>query len=194
MFFNYWLNIMHSEERRQAVHILLFLLAFLLKYLTNFQAAGLLLLLLFTVVVLVPKFKIKKYFYRRFEDQYSNGAVLYFFILFVLVLLFDLHIVAASWAILALGDGSATLIGKNLKVRELPWNKEKSYVGTISFVVFGTLGAWVMLNWMNVGGLGLLEISFKAALIAGIAESLHMKINDNITVAVASAIALSVLL
>lgn len=185
---------MHNEEKRQAVHMLLFLLAFLLKYLTTFQAAGLLLVILFVIIVLVPKLKIKKYFYRRFEDKYSNGAVLYFFILFILILLFDLHIVAAAWAILALGDGSATLIGKNFKVRELPWNKEKSYVGTISFIIFGTFGAWIMLNWMAVGGPNLFAISFKTALVAGIAESLHMKINDNITVAVTSAVALSLLL
>lgn len=185
---------MHNEEKRQAIHILLFLLAFLLKYLTSWQAAGMLLLVLFVIVFLVPKIGVKKYFYRRFEDKYSNGAVLYFFILFVLVLIFDLHIVAAAWAILALGDGSATLIGKNLKVRELPWNKDKSYVGTISFIIFGTLGAFIMLKWMAVGGPDLLSISFKTALVAGIAESLHTKINDNITVAVVSAVTMAILL
>lgn len=185
---------MQSEEKRQAMHILLFLLAFLLKYLTQFQAAGMLLLILFVIIFVVPRLKAKQYFYRRSEDKYSNGAVLYFLVLFVLVLIFDLHIVAVAWAILALGDGSATLIGKNLKVRELPWNKEKSYVGTLSFIIFGTLGAFMMLKWMAVGGPDLLSISFKTALVASIAESLHMKINDNITVAVVSAVTMAILL
>lgn len=181
---------MFKEEKRQIVHILLLVLAFFLKYLNHWQAAVLLLVLFFITIVVIPKLKVKTYFYRRFENQYSQGAVWYFFILFILVLIFPLYIVAASWAILALGDGTATLIGRNFKVRELPWNSDKSYIGSLSFIIFGTLGAFILLKWMAppIDPGIFLSVSFKTALVAAIVESLPLKINDNISVALTSAV------
>ena len=185
---------MQTDEKRQAVHILLILLAFFLKYLTKLQAAGLLLLLLVIVLVLVPRLKIKHYFYRQHENHYSYGAVLYFLTLLILVLVFPLSVVATAWAVLALGDGTATLIGKNFKVNELPWNRKKSYFGTLSFIFFGALGAFIMMQWLGIGGDRVWSISFKTAIIAALVESLPWRINDNVSVAVASAITLSILL
>jgi dolichol kinase len=182
---------MFSEKKRQVVHILLFLLAFLFKYLNKGQAFLLLFLFLFIILFIVPKLRVKSYFYRRGENQYSQGAVWYFLVLLVLVLIFPLPVVAATWAILALGDGTATLIGKNFKTKELPWNRQKSYAGILSFVIFGGFGAFILLKWMLPDLTGVLMISFKTALIAGIAESLPLKINDNVTVAVTSALILN---
>lgn len=187
---------MFSEKKRQLVHILLFLLAFLLKYLGRLQAAILLTVLLLVTMYLVPKLKVRKFLHRQSEINYSQGAALYFLILLILVLIFPLRIVAASWAILAWGDGTATLIGKNFKVKELPWNKNKSYVGTLSFIFFGTLGSAALLKWMSPElPLDLIfSASFKTALIAGIVESLPWRINDNISVAATSAIVMTFLL
>ncbi len=186
---------MFNEEKRQAVHILLFLLAFFLKYLNRFQAVGLLLLLLFITLFLIPKLKVKSYFYRQVERKYSQGAVLYFLVLLVLVLIFPLYIVAASWAILALGDGTATLIGKNFKVKELPWNRQKSYIGSLSFIISGALGVFILLKWMlpEISSNTAFFIGLKTALVAALVESLPLRINDNITVTVTSAVILSYL-
>ena len=79
---------MFREEKRQFVHIALLLIAFLLKYLTSFQAAGLLLILFFITLIVVPHLKFRHYFYRSIERKFSQGAVLYFLVLFVLVLIF----------------------------------------------------------------------------------------------------------
>ena len=183
-----------SEEKRQAVHILLLVFAFSLKYLTRFWAVLLLLALLGIMIFLIPKIRLKNYFYRYSENKYSEGAVLYFLVLLILVLIFPLSVVAASWAILALGDGAATLVGKNFKVKELPWNRQKSYAGILAFMVFGTVGAYILLKWMMPELNNALTISFKTALIAAIVESLPFKINDNLTVAITSAIVLSFLI
>jgi len=186
---------MFNEEKRQAVHILLFLLAFFLKYLNRWQAALLLLVLLFVTLAVIPKMRIKSYFYRQFEHKYSQGAVLYFFVLLILVLVFPLYIVAASWAILALGDGSATLIGQYFKAKELPWNRKKTYAGSIAFAVFGTLGAFILLKWMlpDLSANTALFWGLKAALVAAIVESLPLRINDNVSVTVVSALVLYLL-
>ncbi|MFA6214987.1 MAG: hypothetical protein WC768_00285 [Patescibacteria group bacterium] len=181
---------MFSEEKRQIVHILLFLLAFLLRFISRWQAVILLLFLLLITLFVVPRLKMKSYFYRRVERKYSEGAVLYFFILLLLVIVFPLPVVAASWAILALGDGSATLIGKNFKVKELPWNRKKSYAGSVAFLVFGTLGSFILLKWMlpEISGTMAISVSLKATLVAAIVESLPLRLNDNVSVTVSSAL------
>ena len=186
---------MPKEEIRQAIHISLFLLAFFLKYLNRFQAALLLLLLLFISVVLVPKMKVRSFLYRNLEQRYSLGGITYFLVLLVLVLIFPAYIVAASWAILALGDGAATLIGKNFKAKELPWNKNKSYFGSFAFLIFGTLGAFILLKWMmpEMNGNDAFWLGFRTSIVAAIVESLPLKINDNVSVAITSAVVMYLL-
>jgi len=185
---------MFNEEKRQAIHILLFLFAFLLKYLSRWQAAGLLFVLFFVAFFLVPRLQAKSHLYRHFEKRYSQGGIFYFLVLFILVLIFPLYIVAVSWAILALGDGMATLIGKNFRAKELPWNKNKTYAGSLAFVIFGTLGALILLKWMVPGIGGGFSIALKTTIVAAIVESLSLRINDNITVAVTSAVVLYLLI
>ena len=187
---------MANEEKRQIVHILLFLFAFFLKYLGRFQAAFLLVLLFLIVVLVVPRLKIKSHFYRPTEGYYSPGAFLYFLVLLILVLFFPPAVVAASWAILALGDGLATLIGQNFKARELPWNRDKTYYGSLAFIVFATLGAFILLKWMlpEMGSGAAFAVGLKTSLAAALVESLPLKINDNVTVAITSAMVLSFLI
>lgn len=185
---------MFSENKRQLIHVLLFLLAFLLKFLDRWQAAGLLLILLIISVVFVPQHKMRNFLYRPAERKYSQGGILYFLVLLVLVLIFPLPVVAASWAILALGDGMATLLGENFRMKELPWNRQKTYLGTFAFVIFGMLGALILLKWMLPDLTGAFGISLKTAIVAAIVESLPLKINDNITVAVASAVVINFLI
>jgi len=185
---------MFREEKRQAIHILLFFLAFLLKYLSRWQAALMFLLLLITALIFVPHSKRRFHFYRRFEKKYSKGGIFYFLVLFVLALIFPPYIVAVSWAILALGDGMATLLGDYFKAKELFWNKDKTYAGSLAFIIFGTLGAFVMLKWMLPGLSGSFSIALKTTLVAAVVESLPLKINDNVTVALSSAVVLYLLI
>lgn len=185
---------MSHEAKRQYTHILLFLFAFTLKYLDRFQAILLVLgLLLFTILIL-PKLSVKKHFYRPTEDTFSRGAIFYFLTILVLTLIFPLHIVAASWAVLALGDGMATLVGRNFKTAELPWNRRKSFYGSLAFVVSATIGSYLLLLWMGVSASGLISISLKTAIVAAIVETLPIKIDDNVSVAVVSALTLSFLI
>lgn len=183
---------MFQEEKRQLVHIFLFFGAFLLKYLERWQAMVLVLFLLIISLFFLPKTKFRHHFYRSNENKYSKGAVLYFFVLLVILAIFPLPIAGAAWVILALGDGLATLIGKNFKCRELPWNSHKTYIGSASFLVFGGFGAFVILKWL------LPELSFeqaawagfRATLAAAFVESLPLKLNDNVSVPIVSALVL----
>lgn len=181
---------MFKEKNRQSIHISFLLFAFLFKYLNKWQVVVILLVLLFITVVVVPKMKSRNFLYRQFEKKYSQGAIAYFSTLIVLTLIFPLYIVAASWAVLSLGDGMATLIGKNFKAQELPWNKNKSYYGSLAFVFFATLGATILLKWMMPGfSLGhVFSIGLKASIVAAVVETLPWRFSDNSTVPIAAAV------
>ena len=184
---------MFKEEKRQAVHISLLLLAFGLKYLNRFWAVIFLFLLLGVILFIIPKLRSRRHFYRREEKIYSKGAVNYFLVLLILVLIFPFEVVGASWGIMALGDGMATLIGKNFKTKELFWNKNKSYVGSLAFIIFGVAGSYVLLRWLapDIAMSTALTVSFKTVVVAAVVESLPWQIDDNISVPLASAVVLS---
>jgi len=108
----------------------------------------------------------------------------------------------AVLAILAFGDGSATLIGSVFRGPRLPWNSGKSWIGLLAFVVVGSLmAAWIY--WGETHNLEASDppVSFGMALFltapsvvaAAIAESLRSKINDNIRVGVVAAVTLVLL-
>jgi dolichol kinase len=108
----------------------------------------------------------------------------------------------AALAVLAFGDGSATLAGLLLRGRRLPWNPKKSIVGTISFVLVATPMA-ALVYWGQAHdvyeGAGLPRVDFRMALlgaltaaIAGaLVESLPVRTNDNLRVGVTAAVVLS---
>ena len=65
----------------------------------------------------------------RHERGYDAGIILYPLSIFLLIVIFNWHIelAAVAWAILAFGDGTATLIGRAKPIARLPWN------GSINF-------------------------------------------------------------
>ncbi len=83
------------------------------------------------------------------ERGRSVGILLYPVSVLVLVLVFRqrLEVAAAAWGILAFGDGMAALVGSTLGGRRLPWNRRKSWLGSLSYWVFGGLGAAALLGW-----------------------------------------------
>jgi len=187
---------MANEIKRQTIHVLFYFLAFGFKFLSRWQVVGILLLMLFCTIFLIPKSKIRFHLYRRLEQKYSQGAIAYFLVLLVIVLVFPVTAAAVALAILALGDGMATLIGKSFKTKELPWNQNKSFGGLVAFLVFGLIGAVSVLCWMDpsLSISQALFIGIKTVVVAAIVESLPWKINDNISVPLVSAIVLNFLL
>ncbi len=94
-------------------------------------------------------------------------------------------------AVLAFGDGSATLGGLLVGGWRLPWNTRKSVAGLLSFWLIGGLLATVMywgeahpgVTWHTA-----VAIAAPTAFVAGFLESLPLKGNDNLRVGVASAV------
>lgn len=87
-----------------------------------------------------------RYFRFTFREEelragYSIGMLSYPIVVLLLVVLFPLPIAASQWAALSIGDGFATLFGEAFGRQKLPWNKNKSWAGTLAFIGCATLGS-----------------------------------------------------
>lgn len=126
------------------------------------------------------------------EKGYSPGKIAYAVSVLVLLIIFyrQMHIVAGAWAIMALGDSSATLSGKKWGKKTWPWGKNKTMVGTLAFVIFGTIGSFLMIWYIAATGdaptgltLGsIFLIAGVASMVCGFVESFDTPINDNFLV------------
>ncbi|MEX2286061.1 MAG: hypothetical protein WD648_03165 [Planctomycetaceae bacterium] len=103
-------------------------------------------------------------------------------------------------AILAFGDGSATLAGKLLRGPKLAWNSQKSWSGVIAFLVVGGSMASLVYwgeTYFNAesqdpspGLLASVMCCCAAVLASAIIETIPSKINDNIRVGVTAFVGL----
>jgi uncharacterized protein (TIGR00297 family) len=166
---------------------------------------------------------------------------LYTIFVLALIVLYRNHqaIAAAAWAIMALGDGMATVVGEaarrqlvagrqaqetaevllrrptdqNDKGRAqhdrvhrdlirpwrgklaatswqsklaaaLPWNRQKTRAGSLSFVIAGTVGAYILTRWIapEIPPQKTLMVCAAGSLLGAVIESLPIALDDNITV------------
>lgn len=173
---------------RKIVHMSMLIFAFLLPYLTWQQAAGCALLALLFNVVVLPRIgaDLRKTPADAPADGVWTGIVIYPISVLVLILLYrhQLHIVGATWAIMALGDGAAGLSGAALRGPALPWNRQKTWSGFLGFIVAGTAGAYILTRWIAPGVEPeiALRICAAVALVGAIVESTPIRLDDNATV------------
>jgi uncharacterized protein (TIGR00297 family) len=172
----------------------------------------------------------------------QTGIVLYPIVVLLLVTLYRnyLHIAAAAWAIMALGDGMASVVGEavalefvagrqaqetttemlrgvcpeptaeilrfaqNDKPRAqhdrlhldwlgwwrckiaatLPWNRGKTWAGSLSFVIAGTVGAYLLTRWIapEIPPNKAFIVCAAGSMLGAVIESLPIALDDNITV------------
>ena len=103
-------------------------------------------------------------------------------------------------AVLAFGDGSATLGGLLLRGPTLPWNHHKTVAGFLCFLIGGGLSASIV-YWGETHNLEATNqpatlytamfCGVSATLAAAIAESLPSRVNDNIRVGFTAALAVT---
>jgi len=143
--------------------------------------------------------------YRHIEregDRERVGAVLgYALSVLGVLLVFPEHaeLGLTVLAVLAFGDGSATWGGLTFGGPKLPWNPKKTWAGFVSFLIIGTALASLIYwgetqfnpesqEYQSVSYLTALCCAATAVGLAAIAESLPLKINDNIRVGIAAAV------
>jgi dolichol kinase len=128
-------------------------------------------------------------FVRANERTWSTSVISYAIVTLVMLLGFpsEPEMGMAVTMIIAFGDGSATLGGKLVHGRSLPWNSDKSWAGLFAFLLCSIpLAAFVYWGEARpqVSPSMALACVAPAALAAAFAESLPMRLNDNIRVGV----------
>src|SRR5215210_3216716 len=167
-----------SELLRKVTHMSMGLFAFAVGRLGPIWSALLALTALAFNLFLLPRLGGRR-LYRDHEHAAggSLGIVLYPLAVLILILVFykRLEVAAATWGILAFGDGMASVAGMTLGRTKLPWNPRKSWAGTIAFAFFGTVAAATLLIWTAPGQYDwpfAFAVCGAAAILAALLESL----------------------
>ena len=189
----------YSETLRQWVHIGFGAVALLLPFLHWHQAVILAAVATVFNIRLLRKVAGDR-LHRPLERQQAVPAGLVLYPTSVLVMLLMLpsrpDIVAGAWGILAVGDGVATLVGREWGARKWSWNPEKSVAGTAALALAGGVaGAFLCwwcrpvivpppYVWFSIGA------PLVAAAIAAAVETVPIRLNDNLSVPLSAAAAL----
>jgi uncharacterized protein (TIGR00297 family) len=198
-----------SELKRKAVHVSMGGFALLLRWIAPWQAMLCALVALAFNLFALHRLTERALLREHERDHgYSLGIVLYPAAVLALIVVFRnrLELAAAGWALIAFGDGMASVAGVTLGGPKLPWNPGKSWAGFLAFVAWGTLMAAISIRWVQAGALSspkdwigpsflsagiggpsseasfLILSCLAAAVAAAFAESLPTGIDDNITV------------
>ena len=192
-----WLGALSGAELlRKALHLGVGLLAFALADLGLLGSALLLAGLSVFNLWIWPHLGGRRV-WREARGRRDVGIALYPTVLLALLLLTRrLDVVAAVWGLLAVGDGSATLVGRAWGGRApLSWNPRKSWPGLLAHGLLGSLGAAGLLVWTRwrldpsslaspeeLSPLALwLAAAVAAAWLAAAVESLPLGLDDNLT-------------
>lgn len=108
------------------------------------------------------------------RDDSERGFIYYFLGLTLTYSLFGFNIPIANATILILtiGDAASTIIGSFYGKHTLPYNPNKTFEGSIAFILLGFIGALTQVNPL---------IAFIGAIIGALVEA-YTPLEDNITI------------
>ncbi len=183
--------VMNVESARKLLHVAMGAFALLLRVLTWWEAAALAAAALVFNTFVLPRIAGRKISRPTdLERGYPLGVLVYPLSVLLLIVAFPRRpdIAASAWGILACGDGMATLVGLRFGRHPLPWNREKTWEGSITFVVAGG-GAAVLLAWWTSPAISpvppawfILAGPLLAAVTAALVESIPIRLEDNFSV------------
>lgn len=170
------------EIRRRGIHITfgLLLIAALLQWGEgSYELIEGVLFAVFLIGLWVIDMKLKKrklpivdYLLETFERPHALPAYGAFWYgmgaLLLLAFVGDVNYICASIAILALGDGVSTLVGRMGNIRFF-YNKKKTLEGSIAFFIASSLASYPFIGFSGV----------VLALICSFAESMDWGVDDN---------------
>jgi hypothetical protein len=104
--------------------------------------------------------------------------------------------IAGAWAVFTAGDGLSAIAGRVIRGPSLPWNRRKTWSGSLTFLVAATTATLLLLrvDRASVGWVGAWVIAAAASLGGAAVESLDLPLDDNYSVIVVAGVVLRVLL
>lgn len=171
-----------KEIGRQLIHMIFGALILLIAALSGGEKTILFLAIILFLGLLLVQLKLQHFenslfdmMIERFDRDEripARGALAYVAGTLFLYSAMPLSFAMGITAILAFGDGFATLVGMSGRTK-LPYNKKKSFEGLASFVLAGTASSMVFLG---------VESAFFYSLVLGIIESVELYLDDNIVI------------
>ncbi len=121
-----------------------------------------------------------------------HGIVFYPLAVLLLIVTFPRRpdIIAAAWGILAAGDGVATLAGRAFGGPRWPWNRDKTVSGSAAFAICGAAAGVFLAWWCRPATTPPPIVAFTiaapvaAAIAAALVETMPVRLDDNLSVAV----------
>jgi len=181
-----------GEFARKSLHVGVGLLALTLPWLTRWQAFAICIAGFLMNALLLPR--ITRHALERDEDRrrgYAAGIIYYPLAVAALLLLFGsrMEVVGGAWAIMAFGDGFATIAGRLAGGPSPPWNPGKTWSGVAAFFLAGTALSAAIASWVarhdprpDPATSLLIVACAAAALVCALVESYPTGLNDNVTV------------
>jgi len=118
-----------------------------------------------------------------FAASLRNGTAAYALSVLLLILLYhqDRRVIAAVWAMMAVGGGVGTAADEFGGGAKLPWNRQRTWMGFAGFAMAGTLGGWLLGAWVATTARqptgGLFAVTVATALLGAAMESLPVRLD-----------------
>lgn len=184
-----------GEILRKSLHMLPGFIPFLMKdmaHLDPLDNAALVFLTVVSLMLTIVFLAVFRLVRRPGERNLLSAALSYPATVVGTIVLFpaNLEFACVVVTILAFGDGFAYLCGRLFGKTGLPWNSHKTWLGTLGFIVFSgpiaSLAFWLEAK-PQVSIPSAAACGFSAAVAGAIAESLDVKLTDNLRVGLAAA-------
>jgi len=148
------IELLYQESYRQALHIAVGLFIIPLRWLGFWYGIGFAAVALLWNLLAMPRwFRDTLRLGERLRG-YSSGMLAYPLCILLLAVFFPIPVLAAAWAALSFADGLATLGGRLFGRRNLPWNQNKTWLGSCIFLASATLFGWLAWEWTAVNADG----------------------------------------
>jgi farnesol kinase len=189
-----------NEIYRKLMHILPAVLPFVLVFLPHDDPPDWIAMSIVTAIIIVLTgiyLGLRSRVSRPQEADFFSSALSYPATVLGTLLIFPSHAEFAMVVVIliGLGDGSAYICGTRFGRKPLPWNPEKSWAGTLGFVLFSapvaTLAFWLEAKNPEVPFLLAAACCGIAAIASALAESWPTKLTDNLRVGLTAAVTVS---
>ncbi len=117
--------------------------------------------------------------------QFTMAPIYFAFGILLTLIVFSEPASSAAIAIFTIGDSTASIVGGTLSKRPLPYNRTKTFEGSLAFFMFAAIAASVFVSpWIALIG----------ALIGMIVEYLPLPINDNLLIPIITGLLLTLII
>ena len=169
-------------------------LAIFLRWFPVFWGVFFSIIAILTNIVFLPRLSIGKRICRIDEKErgFPVGIAVLPVTVLLLILIFGMlgkmYIAGAGWAYMALGVSGAKLVGKRFRSRRWKWTERGTVEGSVAYLIFGSIGAFLLMKWIGEGGRHHVElhpaflvfVSISGAVLAAFIESLPVKFGGNV--------------